>query len=146
VISSIHGAGDLEDMEGHDFAVDVYAFPVTIHQLFTDKTIMDDGRPAQNSSELAMRLLKGVRLERVPEIPDAHWELITQWWNKDTQARPSFLERWKNFNGWGYILMNGDRSAVLEYEGRLGVNSSPVVAWSARHTSMNHCDRLAWNV
>jgi serine/threonine protein kinase len=115
-------APEIYDDEGYDFAVDVYSFAVTLHQMFTGTAEMDDGRgPARGAPQLMRRTIGGARFTRPPEIPDSLWELITRCWAKDPKARPTFRGILDEFQGGrGYVLPGADQAAVLEYEGRVG--------------------------
>jgi serine/threonine protein kinase len=113
--------------EYYDFAVDVYSFAVTLHQMFTEETEMDDGHgPARNMQQIARCVTRGVRFTRPREIPDSLWALITRCWATDPKARPTFRGILDELQGGrDYVLPGADRDAVLEYEDRVGGEHVP---------------------
>jgi serine/threonine protein kinase len=113
-----------DDGATYDFAADVFSFAVTLHQLLTKSEKYDDGkgRP-KHTRGLFERVSAGARLVRTPEIPDYHWGVIVRCWKQNAKERPTFQELLDEFHGsHEYILPDADRSAVLEYEGRVGTS------------------------
>jgi serine/threonine protein kinase len=111
-------APELWNSDGYDFSVDVYAFSVTLYSIFAEPTELDDGKGrARSSRHFQMRILRGVRFLRKPEIPGYHWGVITRCWVQDPKSRPTFkilLDEFRKSHE--YILPEADRSAVLRYE------------------------------
>jgi hypothetical protein len=63
---------------------------------------------------------------RAPEIPDALWTVITRCWAQEPAERPTFLALLNEFRGGnGYVLDGADRSAVVDYEGRVWGDFGP---------------------
>jgi hypothetical protein len=54
-----------EDRDGGNFAVNVYAFAVTIYQQFTDKSVMDDGSSTGSSFGLTLRTMMRPSIDEV---------------------------------------------------------------------------------
>jgi hypothetical protein len=106
----------------YDFSVDVFSFAVTLHQIFTDTMEFNDGgRPTKSPQQIMMRVIRGARLVKKPEIPAYHWEVIERCWKQDPKERPTFQTLLKELHDRReYILPGADRSAVAEYENRVG--------------------------
>jgi serine/threonine protein kinase len=84
-------APELLDGSGaYDETVDVYSYGVILYQMFTTKTDLDDLRTNRSSEQILLRVAKGARLRRQPEIPDAFWDLITRCWRQAPGERPGF--------------------------------------------------------
>ncbi|KAF8177287.1 kinase-like protein, partial [Mycena galopus ATCC 62051] len=70
---------------------DIYAFGMTLYELFTDEIPLTT-IPAGDFIELVLRI--GVRPERpdedeCPRMTDGIWSLAERCWNKDAKARPT---------------------------------------------------------
>ena len=75
---------------GYDSSVDVYAYGVLVYQTFTDNMqLAGKGQPTR-VAQLMMRVGRGERLRRMPEIPDKWWDLIQSCWDQDATSRPTF--------------------------------------------------------
>jgi serine/threonine protein kinase len=108
------------DAEAYGFPVDVYAFAVTLYALFAAPVDFTDGRPARNAQQVIVKVMRGVRFVRKPQIPDYHWGVITACWDTAPERRPTFwelLRRWRDTHE--YVLDGADRAAVLAYEARV---------------------------
>ena len=84
-----------DDNESEDYtkAIDVYAYAVTLFQIFTDSRVLDDSPKSPESiADLMLRMRQGARLARVPGIPDFLWNLIQMCWAQKAADRPSFVE------------------------------------------------------
>jgi serine/threonine protein kinase len=79
-----------ETDESYDQRVDVYAYGVLLYRLFTPNMDLDDGQSTRSIQQMMVRILRGVRFKRVPEIPAAFWELIQRCWAQLPDNRPSF--------------------------------------------------------
>ena len=79
------------DDEGYDRSVDIFAFGVLCYQGFTTNTELDGGQ-VRGAAHYMMRVMRGQRLKRVPEIPDHWWDLITRCWAQIPDERPTFRE------------------------------------------------------
>jgi hypothetical protein len=92
----LHMAPELyNDDNGDQYSqsVDVYSYAVLLYSLFCERPekMLTDGRGQAKSKEnLMMRVGQGVRFERVPEIPDSYWELITNGWSHNPSLRSDF--------------------------------------------------------
>jgi hypothetical protein len=106
----------------YDFSVDVYSFAVTLYCIFTEPTTLDDGIGRISSSWAVRRgVWTGARFVKRPEIPEYHWGVIVRCWQQDRKKRPTFQALLKEFHeSHEYILSGSDRSAVVEYENRVG--------------------------
>jgi serine/threonine protein kinase len=105
-----------------DFSLDVYSFAVTLYCIFAEATVLDDNpTPVRSPGQCRMRLVKGARFVRRPEIPEYHWGVIVRCWHHDPKARPTFQELLNEFHeSHEYILPGSDVRAVREYEDRVG--------------------------
>jgi serine/threonine protein kinase len=84
-----------DECDGHHSSkVDVYAFGVLLYTLFSENRKLDDNpeRPVRSPQQLLMRVAKGARFIRTPEIPEFYWNLITHCWAQDPAARPTFSD------------------------------------------------------
>jgi serine/threonine protein kinase len=117
----------IEDDDGYDFAVDVYAFAVTLYCLFAEAKDLDDQpRPPRTPVQLRMRVANGARYVKTPAIPDAIWGVITRCWQADPKARPTFWQLLNEFRGGRvYALADADQAAILEYERRVWGDFGP---------------------
>jgi serine/threonine protein kinase len=106
----------------YDFSVDVYSFAVTLYSIFAEPTTLDDNRrPFKSPQQRMMEIAKGARYIKRPEIPEYHWGVIVRCWQHDPEKRPTFQALLKEFHeSHEYILPGSDRSAVVEYENRVG--------------------------
>jgi serine/threonine protein kinase len=122
--SPLYMAPELNEEDGYDFAIDVYAFAITLYQIFADATELDDGKPPSKSPQQhLLRALKGARFVKKPEIPEYHWGVITRCWAQDPKARPTFQELLDEFHGnHEYVLPGADQSVVLAYETQVGTS------------------------
>jgi serine/threonine protein kinase len=83
------------DSQSYTQAVDVYSYAVLLYSLFCKDPLnhLDDHLgPAKAGSNLMKRIDKGARFERVPEIPDSYWVLITSMWPYNPSARGTFSD------------------------------------------------------
>ena len=63
----------------------------------------------------------GYRLEKLPDIPNIYWDLITECCSEQPKDRPSFgqiVQRFKD-NLDAYCLAGSDKEAVREYFARI---------------------------
>jgi serine/threonine protein kinase len=126
--SPMHVAPELITDDGNcNFAVDVYAFAVTLYQLFADpQTLSDSSRRLKSAGDLRRRVEAGARFVKAPEIPEAIWGVITRCWEADPKDRPTFWQLLNEFHGGQvYALAGADRAAILEYEGRVWGDFGP---------------------
>jgi hypothetical protein len=75
--------------------VDVYSYAVLLYSMFCEhpEQMLSDGQGKPKSKEnLMMRIGRGTRFERVPEIPDPYWALITNGWSHNPEERCDFKE------------------------------------------------------
>jgi NIMA (never in mitosis gene a)-related kinase len=85
----------VDESEGYNQAVDVYAYAVLLYCLFTSEpqTKLTDGKgKVKNVSDLMKRIGTGARFGQVPEINSTYWDLITSGWQKEPINRPTFSE------------------------------------------------------
>jgi serine/threonine protein kinase len=112
-----------------DFPVDVFAFAMTVHQIFAvGFARWDDGKPAGDSGR---RISQGARPEKPPGMPDCIWDVVRRCWKQAPAERPTF---WQLVNEWkgarGYVVPGADRAQLLQYEEKVfrqcGGPTSPV--------------------
>jgi serine/threonine protein kinase len=117
----------------YDFSVDVYAFAVTLYHIFAEAKDFDDGlMPIMTFHQLWRRISQGARFNRKPQIPEYHWGVIVRCWVADPKARPTFQALLEEFHdSHEYILSGASRSAVLEYEDRVGSYFGVPDTWAA---------------
>jgi hypothetical protein len=110
-----------DENESYDFAVDVYAFAVTVYSILAKADALDDGKaPPRNPQQWLMRVMRGARFIKKAEITEVHWAVIEACWKHDPKQRPQFQELLNEFHrSHKYILPDADQSAVLEYEERV---------------------------
>ena len=87
----LYMAPEVFEGERYDSSVDVFAFGVLCYQGFTTNTELDGGQ-VRGAAHYMMRVMRGQRLKRVPEIPDHWWDLITRCWAQIPDERPTFRE------------------------------------------------------
>ena len=121
----LHMAPELwGDDNRYDNKVDVFAFAVLLHCIFSDDgatRLDDDEKPPRSPPQFMERVGKGARLTRIEGIPDFYWDLITSCWDQDPKKRPSFQEivGLLHENTEKYIFPGADLAAVKEYESRV---------------------------
>jgi serine/threonine protein kinase len=111
--------GDSSPDDRHDNKVDVYSFGVTLYQMFTDKVELDDGKgPIRTPQTLMLRVGRGARLTRVPEISDFYWDLIQNCWDQNPERRKSFAEILEHLRSHRseYAFPGTDVEALERYE------------------------------
>jgi serine/threonine protein kinase len=70
---SFYRAPELHGSDIYDFSADIYSFAITLYGIFTDLAILDDTpRPIRSPMEVIMRIAKGARFVKRPEIPEYH--------------------------------------------------------------------------
>jgi serine/threonine protein kinase len=100
--------------------VDVYAFAVLIYQLFSRSLTFEDGTPVR-APEARMKVARGLRFERRPEIPESFWCLITVCWHQDPTVRPTFAEIVEQLEMSPDLVFPGtNMNEYREYQERLG--------------------------
>ena len=114
----VSGEGDFEDVEmthhlgtglymapelvrdtvPYNASVDVYAFGVTLYMLHTEQPpnalVRDDAKvliPRQ-AKQFMQFITAGYRFERLGNINDHVWDLITQCWSGEASARPTMAQ------------------------------------------------------
>lgn len=101
--------------------VDVFAYAVFLHQLFTDSRALDDGGgELRNVFQLLNRVEKGARLKRPDGIPEFYWKMITECWEQDPDMRPTFrqiVEAFQKSDEW--IFPGTDLARLREYQERV---------------------------
>ena len=110
------------ESEGYTKAIDVYAYAVTILQMFTERLVLDDDqRPPKTIVNLRQKLSQGVRFARGPGIPDFLWNLIQRCWAGKAADRPSFVEivRMLREHEEDWVLPGTDLVMFREYEQRI---------------------------
>jgi serine/threonine protein kinase len=105
-----------------DFALDVYSFAIILYQFFHPLTRIGDLSVQRMSRYRCDRsIVDGERFERVSDIPDYHWSLISRCWTADPALRPLFCEILEEFIRTGeYVLPGADIDAVRAHESRIG--------------------------
>jgi serine/threonine protein kinase len=105
-----------------DFPVDVFAFAVTVHQMFVvGFPQWDDGKPAARPGDgYSKRICSGARPTKPPKMPDCIWEIVTRCWKQAPAERPTF---WQLINEWkgarSYVVPGADPAQLLRYEERV---------------------------
>jgi serine/threonine protein kinase len=105
-----------------DFPVDVFAFAVTIHQIFTvGFPEWDDGKPAGAYSEgCRERFCEGARPVKPPKMPDCVWGIVKRCWKGPPEERPTF---WQLINEWKgvkeYVVPGANLAELRRYEDKV---------------------------
>jgi serine/threonine protein kinase len=116
---------NIDDTE-YDLPVDVYAYAITIWNLFYSKE--NDGPLTLGNTVITLatlhlinRLIKdGVRWARPKAVSDSLWEVIKACWDQDANARPTFARLVEEFvRNHKYALPDADMIELLEYERKL---------------------------
>jgi hypothetical protein len=104
---------ELQEEDGYDFSIDVFAFAVTLYQIFADTIEFDDGKSSSRTPQaLLIRASRGARFVKKPEIPQYHWGVIQRCWTSDPKAHPTFQKLLEEFHAnHNYLLHGADRSA-----------------------------------
>ena len=110
-----------DDTDGYTQKVDVFAYAVFLHQLFTDSVAMDDGRGNPRTCQQVLeRVLAGARLKRADTIPDFYWKMITECWAGEPNDRPPFCQIVRAFlDSDEWIFPGTDRDLLHEYQMRV---------------------------
>jgi serine/threonine protein kinase len=112
----------LEDDEYEDFspAVDVYAFATLLYEVFGRRALETHDRRPRNQAQIMRRVVQGERCQRLPEIPDTFWDLITACWDQDLHQRPTFSEIVDALKSSPALILPGtDLAAYRKYQSRL---------------------------
>jgi hypothetical protein len=107
-----------ESPDGWGFSVDVYAFAIILYSIFAKPKVLNDGRrPPSNAGQIEMRMSRGARFLKTPEIPKYHWGVINRCWNQGPGSRPTSKILLDEFHeSHEYILPGANRWDVLRYE------------------------------
>ena len=101
------------------FPSDVYAFAIFVYRVFTNNLVLESG-PCRRIHQCLMRLLRGDRPKRVPEMSDIWWELITKCWKQDPNDRPTFDDIVGKMLANDELVIRGtDLSEYKKYQRRL---------------------------
>jgi serine/threonine protein kinase len=118
----LHMAPELwtDESDGYSYKVDVYAYAILVYSLFVKdpSEMLDDNKGRPTAPRLLLkRTRQGTRFQRVPEINDAYWALITASWDHRPDKRPSFTEILNEMiNNVPKFLMSGvDATDVQRY-------------------------------
>ncbi|KAI9193639.1 kinase-like domain-containing protein, partial [Polychytrium aggregatum] len=85
---------DDETMAGSSKATDVYAFGITLYEVFSDCKpiwVTNDGQPMRERV-IESQVVKGNRPKQFDGIPDVIRDLIERCWHHDPAQRPKFPE------------------------------------------------------
>ena len=106
---------------GYTKSIDVYAYGVTLFQIFSDSIVLDRGTGRIRApQQLMLNVMRGARLARVPGIPDCLWDLICSCWAHKPEDRPTFVEiveRLRDSTDW--IFPGTDLDMLREYQERI---------------------------
>jgi serine/threonine protein kinase len=111
-----------ETYEGEVYTnkIDVYSFGVCVYLLFRPGNKMETGIMPKTAIQFIRRISSGERFCADPMIPEWHWNLITQCWNGNPDARPTFdqiVQKLTNEHEW--VLDGADEAEIAEYEARM---------------------------
>jgi serine/threonine protein kinase len=95
--SPLYMAPELSDPDSdvvYSFPVDVYAYGVTLWDLFrgNDPFKWEDGRPIGDYRTIPLKVHRGERFERPKNVSERFWSLITRCWSGAAAQRPTFAE------------------------------------------------------
>jgi serine/threonine protein kinase len=75
-------------------SVDVYAFGVLLYSMFAGgKSLLklfDNRKQATSASAIMRQITSGIRYERLNNMSEGYWDLITQCWSQVPSERPTF--------------------------------------------------------
>jgi serine/threonine protein kinase len=108
------------DIETYGPAVDVFAFAVILYSCFAEPKIWDDNRVRTTYVQVGTAYKNGLRLARPPNVPQAHWDLITKAWHHGAESRPTFQQLEEDFRAHhAYVLPGADLAKVEAYERKI---------------------------
>ena len=116
--------------------VDVYAFAFFLFLMFSS-TIEIEGVKNIHAApfQYMVKIKKGKRPYRRPEIPDVYWELITRCWDENPEKRPSFVEITNMLRSDKYAInefgLTTDLDQLHEYWGKMDPPNDPQLIKSA---------------
>jgi serine/threonine protein kinase len=114
------------DRPDYSDKVDVYAYGLLLHSIFTDTPVLTTGR-VRNWPQLIMRTGHGTRYVRPDGTPDAFWQLITECWDHDPDRRPSFADITERMMRCDDFTFEGtDMAEYHEYRDRIVRESSAI--------------------
>ncbi|KAI9202933.1 uncharacterized protein BJ171DRAFT_511328 [Polychytrium aggregatum] len=85
---------DDENPAGTSKKTDVYAFAITIYEVFKNGQpiwVTRDGQPMRDRA-IESQVTRGNRPARIDAIPDDIWSLVERCWRQDPGERPTFAE------------------------------------------------------
>ena len=108
------------DNGGYDQSIDVYAFGVLLYRCYTDQAILEGETRQMRRVDMMMKAVRdGRRLRHVECIPDEWWEVITDCWQQEPRARPSFrMLRDRMLRG-DLVMAGTDMEQYRDYQRRL---------------------------
>jgi serine/threonine protein kinase len=111
--------------ERYDGSVDVYAFGMVVHYMFSNGISLDDGCETRSPQQLLLRILRGARPKRPRGISDDLWDLIRSCWDENPNKRPTFAEIVRKLLESSNAPVAGtDERAYREYQHRIASASA----------------------
>jgi serine/threonine protein kinase len=109
-----------DENQGYTSAVDVWSYGVLVYDIFARDIVFEDGHQIANAQQMLLRIARGARFKRVPEIPGALWGLMEDCWQAAPQKRPSFeaiVDLLKTNDD--YVIPGTDLGKYREYQERI---------------------------
>jgi serine/threonine protein kinase len=114
----------------YDNRIDVFSYGVSLDRIFRPKPKLPSGSIGRmNEFEYMIAIAAGERFNRMPEIPEAFWKLITSCWKQEPEKRPSFHEITEMMlNSDDFTFPGTDLDEYHEYQSRIirETNDSPI--------------------
>jgi serine/threonine protein kinase len=102
-----------------DVKADVYSFAMLVYLMFSPSDLprLEGGKPCKSAHLLRLQAARGARFERLPNIPDYYWDVITRCWSAEPGSRPSFQDLVDEFRSrHEYVLAGADLGEITRYE------------------------------
>jgi hypothetical protein len=111
--------------DSYDESVDVFAWGIVIYAMFAKgqplETLFDDGKSATSPQQVMMKIQRGIRYQRLSDIPPQWWTLICECWSHAPAYRPTaaaIVERMTR-DLRSYLFPGTNEQQVREYICRL---------------------------
>jgi serine/threonine protein kinase len=115
----LYMAPEMISGDPYDASVDVYAFGVLLHQMFTNSTVLDNG-VAPTEWSIFTHVSAGVRFKPPANVPPLFWGLIQECWAGTPSTRPSFATiRDRMLESLEYTMIGTNMEKYQEFRQRL---------------------------